>query len=154
MPGPAVVGLPTSEQLHLVTINVDSVTDTDTHETKSTAQSVIHDINDLKRAYPQQFDTVGDFTGEAKFMLKDDAEGFIDAPRKCNIHMKDNLKQELQNMVSQGVLRKVDEHKDSCSSLAYSTNNPRMHRPTATQRSTTQMSSQNTHIGVNQTGTC
>ena len=37
VPGPAVVGLPTSEQLHLVNIHVDSVTYADTHATKSTA---------------------------------------------------------------------------------------------------------------------
>ena len=78
MPGPAVVGLSTSEQLNLVTINVDSVADT--HGTKSTAQPVIHDINDLKRAYSQQFNTVGNFAGKAKLLLKDDAEAFIDAP--------------------------------------------------------------------------
>ena len=121
VPGPAVVGLPNSVQLQLVTIPVDSVTDaTDTHETKSTAQPVIHDINDLKRAYPQQFDTVGNFAGEANLLLKDDAEAIIDAPRKCSIHMKDKLKHELQTMVSQGVIRKVDEHTDCCSSLAYS----------------------------------
>ena len=106
--GPEVVGLPTSEQLHLVTINVDSVTDADTHETKSTTQPVIYDINDLKRANPQQFDTVGNFAGEAKLLLKDGAEAFIDAPRRCSIHMKEKLKQELQNMVSQGAIRKVD----------------------------------------------
>ena len=99
-----------------VTIHVDSVTDAgDTHDTKSTAQPVIHDTNDLKRAYPQQFDTVGNFAGEAKLTLKDDAEAFIDAPRKCSIHMKDKLKPELRSMVSQGVIRKVDEHTDWCS---------------------------------------
>ena len=53
--------------------------------------------------------------------MKDDAETFIHAPRKCSIHMKDRLKQELQSMVSQGVIRKVDEHTDGCSSLAYIT---------------------------------
>ena len=119
VPGLAVVGLPTSEQLHLVTINVDSVADT--RGTKFTPQPVIHDVNDLKRAYPQQIDTVGNFVGEAKLLLKDDAEAFIDAPRKCSIHMKEKLKQELQIMVTQGVIRKVDEHTDWCSSLAYST---------------------------------
>ena len=105
--------------INLVTINVDSVADT--RGTKSTPQPVIHDVNDLKRAYPQQFDTVGNFAGEAKLLLKDDAEAFIDAPRKCSIHMKEKLKQELQTMVTQGVIRKVDEHTDWCSSLAYST---------------------------------
>ena len=121
VPGPAIVGLPTCEQLHLVTFHVDSLTDADTHDTKSTAQPVIHDINYMKHAYPQQFDTVGNFAGEAKLLLIDDAEAFIDAPRKCSIHMKDKLKQELRNMVSQGVIRKVDEHRDWCSSLAYNT---------------------------------
>ena len=81
--------------LHLVITNVDSVTVADTHETKPTASH----SNDLKRAYPQQFDTVGNFAGEAKLILKDDAEAFIDAPRKCNIHTKEKLKQELQNIV-------------------------------------------------------
>ena len=121
VPGHVVVGLATSEQLDLVTTNVDSVTYADTHETKSTAQPVIHNINDLKRAYPQQFVTVENFAGEAKLLLKDGAEAFIDAPRKCSILIKEKLKQELQNMVSQGVIRKVDEHTDWCSSLAYST---------------------------------
>ena len=67
----------------------------------STVQPVIHDINYLKHAYPQQFYTVGNFAGEAQLLLKDDAEAFIDAPRKCSIHMKEKLKQELRNMVSQ-----------------------------------------------------
>ena len=119
VPGPAVVGLPTSEQLHLVTINVDSVADT--RGTKSTPQPVIDDVNDLKRAYPQQFDTVGNFAGEAKLLLKDDAEAFIDAPRKCSIRMKEKLKQELQTMVTQGFICKVDEHTDWCSILAHRT---------------------------------
>ena len=76
VPGPAVVGMPTRKQLHLVTIHVDSVTGVDTNETKSTAQPVIYDINDLKRAYPQQFDNVGNFEGEAKLLLKDDLTRF------------------------------------------------------------------------------
>ena len=76
------------------------------------AQPVINNINDLKRAYPQQFDAIRNFSGEAKLVLKDDAESFIDAPRKRSIHMKDKLKRELENMVSQGVIRKVEEHTD------------------------------------------
>ena len=39
-----------THMVHLVTIHVDSVTDADTHKTKSTAQPVIHNINDLKCA--------------------------------------------------------------------------------------------------------
>ena len=99
VPGPAVVGLPTSKQLHLVTINVDSVADT--RGTKSTPQPVIPNVNDMKRAYPQQFDTVGNFAGEAKLLLKDDAEAFIDAPRKCSIHMKEKHRDLMQERQSE-----------------------------------------------------
>ena len=35
--------------------------------------------------------------------------------------MKDKLKREFENIISQGVIRKVEEHTDWCSSLAYST---------------------------------
>ena len=83
VPGPAVVGLPSSEQLELVTINVDGIADAGERITETTerlnAQPVINNINDLKRAYP--LDTIGNFSGEAKLLLEDDAESFIDAPR-------------------------------------------------------------------------
>ena len=45
---------------------------------------------------------------------------FIDPPRKCSIHLKEKLKCELKKMEKQGVIRKVSEHTDWCSSLAYS----------------------------------
>ena len=126
VPGPAVVGLPTSERLNLVTINVDGVV------TKPNEQIAMHardthlkpilSIEDLKQEYPEQFDRLGNFPGEAKLHIKDDAEPFIDAPRKCPIHIKDELKLEIDNLVTQGVIRKMHEHTDWCSSLAFNTN--------------------------------
>ncbi|KAI0223565.1 hypothetical protein LSAT2_025262, partial [Lamellibrachia satsuma] len=44
-------------------------------------------------------------------------------PRKCSVHIKDKLKQEIDNMVSQKVIRKVDEHTDWCSSLTFTIKN-------------------------------
>ena len=52
---------------------------------------------------------------------KDDAVPFIDAPRKCPLHIKDELKAEIDKMEGQQVIRKVDEHTDWVSSLAYTT---------------------------------
>jgi len=120
--GPAIVGLPTCERLHLVTINVDNVRDntSDCGKPKVTPAQ-IHDIKDLVSLYPQQFDKIGNFKGTARLHLKDDAEAFIDAPRKCSVHIKDKLKQEIDNLVSQKVIRKVDEHTDWCSSLTFTT---------------------------------
>ena len=110
--GPAVIGLPTCEQLNIVTINVDQI---------SPSVPTISSIDDLTHQYPKQFDTIGNFKGTAKLKLKDDAIPFIDAPRKCPIHIKDELKAELDKMERQEVIRKVDEHTDWVSSLAYTT---------------------------------
>ena len=113
VPGPAVVGLPTSELLELITINVDTVKE-EVNETQ------IKNI-DLQKQYPDQFDKIGSFSGTARLLLKQDAEPFIDSPRKCSIHIKDKLKAELDRMEHQGVISKVTEHTDWCSSVAYST---------------------------------
>lgn len=107
--GPAIVGLPTCEQLHLVTIHCDEVSSAD-----------LHTIEGLKRAYPGQFDTLGDFKDPAHLSVKPEAEPFVDPPRKTSIHLQEKLKEELEKMRKQGVIRKVKEHTDWCSSLAYS----------------------------------
>ena len=78
--GPAVIGLPTCERLNIVTINVDHI---------SPSVPTISNIDDLTQLYPHQFDTIGSFKGTAMLRLKDDAVPFIDAPRKCPLHIKD-----------------------------------------------------------------
>ena len=57
--------------------------------------------------------------------LKDDAIPFIDAPPKCLIHIKNELKAQLDKMERQEVIRKVDEQTDWVSSLAYTTKRDR-----------------------------
>ena len=101
--GPAVIGLPTCEQLNIVTINADQI---------SPSVPTIGSIDDLTHQYLKQFDTIGNFTGTAKLKLKDDAIPFIDAPPKCPIHIKNELKAELDKMETQEVIRKVDEQTD------------------------------------------
>lgn len=127
VPGPAVVGLPTSELLNLVTVNVDVMIEKANNSLGVTRNKGtrplkrISTIADLKSAYPEQFDKIGNFSGTAKLYLKKDAEPFVDPPRKCSIHIKDKLQAELNKMVEQDVIRKVEEHTDWCSSLTYST---------------------------------
>ena len=110
--GPAVIGLPTCERLNIVTINVDHI---------SPSVSTISNIDNLTQLYPNQFDTIGSFKGTAMLRLKDDAVPFIDAPRKCPLHIKYELKAGIDNMEGQTIIRKVDEHTDWVSSLAYTT---------------------------------
>lgn len=135
VPGPAIIGLQSCENLGLVTIHVDMF-----HEkmgenvTKLTPNSVnrnqrgisvsndvpnITDVDGLSRLYPNQFDKIGKFQGEAKLLLKDNAEPYVAAPRKCSIHMKDKIKAELDRMEQIGVIRKVSEHTDWCSNVVF-----------------------------------
>ncbi|KAI0210174.1 hypothetical protein LSAT2_005107, partial [Lamellibrachia satsuma] len=44
----------------------------------------------------------------------------IHAPRRCSIHLKDEVKDELDNMERLGVISKVTEPTDWVSSLVYS----------------------------------
>jgi hypothetical protein len=83
--GPAIVGLPTCQQLHLVTIHCDEVLRDD-----------ITTIEGLKQAYPGQFDTLGDFKDPAHISVKPGAEPFVDPPRKTSIHLQEKLKEELK----------------------------------------------------------
>jgi hypothetical protein len=107
--GPPIVGLPTIEKLKLVTVHCNAVN-----------LDCIDTIEDLKKAFPEQFDNLGNFKEPAQLRTKPDAEPFVDPPRKCSIHLKDKLREELEKMEKQGVIRKVTEHTDWCSSLAYS----------------------------------
>lgn len=58
VPGPAVVGLPTSELLHLVNVNVDTITEKNrsrlrkVQRIESKQPGKISTIEDLKMAYP------------------------------------------------------------------------------------------------------
>ena len=77
-------------------------------------------MDDLKERYPNQFDRIGNLPGKVALHLKEGATPFIDPPRKYSIHLKPKLKVELDTMEEQGVITRVTEHSDWCSSLATS----------------------------------
>ena len=81
----------------------------------------INNVQNLKEGYPEQCNRLGNFAGEATLTVKEDSYPSIDAPRKCPIHVKDELKLEIDKLIIQGVIRKVDEQTYWCSSLAFST---------------------------------
>ena len=106
--GPAILGLPTLQQLDIVSLQTDA--------TKVQPASYTS-VDDLRKEFPQQFDKVGSFEGKATLVLKEDAEPSIDAPRKFSVNLSDSLKKELDSMEEQGIIKKVSEHTDWCSSL-------------------------------------
>ena len=107
--GPAIFGLESSKDLGLVTIHVDTLLQSEPHKNV--------DINTLKNRFPDLFDRIGSFEGEATLTLKEDAIPVIDRPRKFAIHMAEELKVELDKMEQEGIIRKVTEHTDWCSSI-------------------------------------
>ena len=118
VPGPAIPGLRNNQSLGIVTLNVDEVTPKTLVKHEGCPR--LDDLSDAKRAFPDQFDRMGDFECEEDLEVKEDARGSIDALHKTPIHIKDTLKASLDQMEADGVIRKVTEYTEWCSSLAYS----------------------------------
>lgn len=110
--GPAILGLPSLEILKMVTL----------HCTVKEQNIVkpINKIEDLVQIYPDQFDKIGSMPGHVRLTTSKNVQPHIDPPRKTPIALKDNIKQELEKMVSNKIIRKVTEPTDWVSSLAYS----------------------------------
>ena len=70
--------------------------------------------------YSEQFDRIGHFPGKYHIVLDPHAEPVMHAPQKCPIHLREELKAELQKMVEDDVIKKVDEPTAWVSSLTYS----------------------------------
>ena len=110
--GPAIIGLPSCESLRIVTLHCSIA--------KSPSITKITCVQDLMSTNPEQFDRIGEIPGPVKLVVDPSVPPHIDAPRKTPIALKDAIKEELDSMVSQGVIRKVTEPTDWVSSLAYS----------------------------------
>jgi len=109
--GPAVLGLPSSEGLRVVTMHCS---------VKAAPPATINTAAELKQAYPDQFDRIGQLPGPVRLVTSPDVPPHVDAPRKTPIALKDAIKAELDKMESDGVIRRVTEPTDWVSSLAYS----------------------------------
>ena len=66
------------------------------------------------------FDVNKQVVGLNKLRTKPNAEPLLNAPCKCSVHLRDKLKAKLEKMEKQAVIRKIMEHTDWCSRLAYS----------------------------------
>ena len=106
------MGLPGCQALGLVTlhcaINVNM------------AVKTVKATEDRIRAYPEQFDQVGHFDGKYRIVVRPEAQPVIHAPLKCPIHLKDELKAEMDKMVKDKIIGKVDQPTEWVSSLTYS----------------------------------
>lgn len=95
-----ILGLKTSENLGLIkklyTINVKP--------SVSNMSSLC-----ILDKYNEVFEGIGLLPGEHKIHIKPDVEGHIDAPRKLPFKLKEKVKTELESMVKNGIIKKVEE---------------------------------------------
>ena len=97
--GPAIIGLPSSRQLNLVTL----------HCAIAATDSKPKTVKDLVELYPDQFDKIGKFPGQYHISLQEDAQPVVHAQRKFSIHLRDQLKEQLDDMEKSKVITKVQQ---------------------------------------------
>ena len=100
--------------------SIESCKDTPVSPDQDLQKVTINSIGGLKKTFPDRFDYIVSFRGNLSLSVKPDATPSTDAPRKCNIHIKAKLKQDLDCMEENGVIKKIEHHTDWCSSIATS----------------------------------
>ena len=119
IPGPAIIGLPTSTDLNLVQFNCAIQTqhphmssdgclrDKTPEQAKETIP--IRDKQDLITQYPECFDGIGKFQGEYHITVDPNVPPVIHPPRRVPISLKDDIKSELDDIVKNGIITKLEE---------------------------------------------
>ena len=106
--GPNILGLQDSVKLDLVKINC------------GIKQSNNAELDPYIKEYPDIFDGIGNLPGKFHITLKDEHQPVIQPPRKYPICIQKELKHELDQMETLGVIGKVTEPTDWVNSLAFS----------------------------------
>ena len=119
--GPAILGLPSSQRLGVVTMHCAVCLKTSSSqqqqadkEPSSPTQELplIRNTADLQQEFPDRFQGIGRFKGKYHITLKPDARPVIHPPRKCPIAMRPHVQDELECLENLEVIRKVDEPTD------------------------------------------
>ena len=92
--GPAILGLPNSRQLQLVTLHC--AIDKDMCSTGD--MDPVKSVQDLKEQYTDKFGALGQFPGTYHIVTDATVQPMIHAPRKCPIQMKDERQSALDKM--------------------------------------------------------
>ena len=99
--GPAIIGLHTATQLNLVKFNLEVKKSPQPEPCTQSVRSVpIGSKQDLIAWYPECFDGIGKLKGEYHITLDPAVPPVVHPPRKVPISMKEEIKDELDNMVA------------------------------------------------------
>ena len=110
-PGSAIIGLPTIIDLELITMNCAMET--------TDLPCPIKDEKHLKELYPDRFEGIGNFEGEYHIVIDREVPPVVHPPRRCPISIKDDIKEEIDQMIALDVIEPVQEPTDWVSSLVY-----------------------------------
>ena len=114
--GLAILRLPSYRELRLVEMNCE------VKETlnRPNPESRIASKSGLIDAYPDRFEGIGSFRGEFHITRDKSVPPVVYSPRRCPIHLKDEVKTELDKMEELGVITKVSAPTDWVSSIVFS----------------------------------
>lgn len=110
-PGPAILGLPTSTDLNLFQFNCTIQTQHIHTSGDAGAQTISNspdqpkelspfkDKQDLIAQYPECFHGIGNFQGECHITLDPSVPPVVHQPRRAPISLRDDIKNELDDMV-------------------------------------------------------
>ena len=79
----------------------------------------INNIEDLKKAFPESFDTLGNFPGEYHITVDPSIAPVVHAPRKYAIQRREAMKEEIEKMEAMGVIKKETGPTDWVSSITF-----------------------------------
>ena len=110
VPGPAIIGLPTSTDLKLLTLNFCiEENDPTPHKSTVSKEQPIKDKQDLISQYPECFNGVGKFQGEYHIVLDPNVPAVVHPPRRMPMSLKEDIKRELDEMVNSDIIAKIKE---------------------------------------------
>ena len=132
-PGPAILGLPSSEKLAVVKMNcaitvrqpgthpasVSTTVATTKPATAPEAAKSIRSTDGLIKEFLDQFKGIGRFPSKYKIRLHHDAHPVMHTPRKCPNALCPKVKEHLNKMEYLGIITHVDEPMDWVSSITY-----------------------------------
>ena len=121
--GPAILGLASCKLMNIVSVLCDDigidVSAVNRSNIPVSAMSEIHNIEDLKSAFPQSFDTLGNFREEYHLTVDPTVAPVVHPCRKYAIQRREAIHDELNKMESMRVIARETEPTDWVSSLTF-----------------------------------
>ena len=112
--GPVILGLPTCKALDLITINYTHDIKTETAEREHSVEQNDIGVEDkaaraqIMTDYKDCFEGIGCFKGEFHVTVDPNVPPVIHPPRRIPVALQDALKHELETLVKQNIITKVD----------------------------------------------